>query len=140
MTSSGLFIVFEGGEGAARHAAVDQGRGAAGGRDIAAMTGAILAARAQGAWPDRSVRWVVGYPPGGATDIIARLIGQRLSEKLGQPVVIENKPGANGIIGTEQVKNAPADGYTLLLATNTGQAVAPHRHSKPYSGRFSLVA
>jgi len=66
-------------------------------------------------YPTRPVRWVVGYPPGGATDIIARLIGQRLSEKLGQQFVIENKPGAGNNIATESVVNAEPDGYTLLL-------------------------
>src|ERR1700716_4160006 len=66
-------------------------------------------------YPTRPVRWVVGYPPGGATDIIARLIGQRLSEKLGQQFVIENKPGAGNNIATEAVVNADPDGYTVLL-------------------------
>ena len=66
-------------------------------------------------YPTRPVRFVVGYPPGGATDIIARLIGQRLSERLGQQFVIENKPGAGNNIGTESVVNAEPDGYTVLL-------------------------
>ncbi|MFL6838477.1 MAG: Bug family tripartite tricarboxylate transporter substrate binding protein [Bradyrhizobium sp.] len=66
-------------------------------------------------YPTRPVKWVVGYPPGGATDIIARLIGQRLSERLGQQFVIENKPGAGNNIATESVVNAAPDGYTLLL-------------------------
>src|SRR5258706_5475959 len=66
-------------------------------------------------YPTRPVRWVVGYPPGGATDILARLIGQRLSERLGQQFVIENKPGAGNNIGTEAVVNAEPDGYTVLL-------------------------
>jgi len=66
-------------------------------------------------YPTRPVRFVVGYPPGGATDILARLIGQRLSEKLGQQFVVENKPGAGNNIGTEAVVNAEPDGYTLLL-------------------------
>src|SRR5205814_2770385 len=66
-------------------------------------------------YPTRPVRWVVGYPPGGATDIIARLIGQRLSERLGQPFVIENEPGAGNNFATEAVVNAEPDGYTLLL-------------------------
>ena len=66
-------------------------------------------------YPTRPVKWVVGYPPGGATDIIARLIGQRLSERLGQQFVIENKPGAGNNIGTESVVNAEPDGYTVLL-------------------------
>jgi tripartite-type tricarboxylate transporter receptor subunit TctC len=66
-------------------------------------------------YPTRSVRFVVGYPAGGATDILARLIGQRLSERLGQQFVIENKPGAGNNIGTETVVNADPDGYTVLL-------------------------
>jgi tripartite-type tricarboxylate transporter receptor subunit TctC len=78
-------------------------------------------ARAQ-AYPSRPVRWIVGYPPGGATDIAARLIGQWLSERLGQPFVIENRPGASGNIGTQAVVNASPDGYTLLLA-NAGNAI-----------------
>jgi tripartite-type tricarboxylate transporter receptor subunit TctC len=66
-------------------------------------------------YPTRPVRFVVGYPPGGATDIIARLIAQRLSERLGQQFVIENKPGAGNNIATESVVNAEPDGYTVLL-------------------------
>ena len=66
-------------------------------------------------YPTRPVRFVVGYPPGGATDILARLIGQRLSERLGQQFVIENKPGAGNNIGTETVVNAEPNGYTVLL-------------------------
>lgn len=66
-------------------------------------------------YPSRPVKWVVGYPPGGATDILARLIGQRLSERLGQQFVIENKPGAGNNVGTESVVNADPDGYTVLL-------------------------
>jgi tripartite-type tricarboxylate transporter receptor subunit TctC len=66
-------------------------------------------------YPTRSVRFVVGYPAGGSTDIVARLIGQRLSERLGQQFVIENKPGAGNNIGTETVVRADPDGYTVLL-------------------------
>jgi len=66
-------------------------------------------------YPARPVRFVVGYPPGGATDILARLVGQRLSERLGQQFVVENKPGAGNNIGTETVVNAQPDGYTVLL-------------------------
>jgi tripartite-type tricarboxylate transporter receptor subunit TctC len=66
-------------------------------------------------YPTRTARFIVGYPAGGATDILARLIGQRLSERLGQQFVIENKPGAGNNIGTETVVNAEPDGYTVLL-------------------------
>ena len=81
------------------------------GLSTAASIGSVSAAD----YPTRPVKWVVGYPPGGATDIIARLIGQRLSEKLGQQFVIENKPGAGNNIATESVINAEPDGYTVLL-------------------------
>ena len=70
-------------------------------------------ARAQ-AWPSRPVRIIVGFPAGGATDIQARLMGQWLSDRLGQQFIVENRPGASGNIGTEVVAKAPADGYTLL--------------------------
>jgi tripartite-type tricarboxylate transporter receptor subunit TctC len=78
---------------------------------------AIVIARRAAAldYPTRPVRFVVGYPPGGATDILARLVGQKLSEMTGQQFVIENKPGAGNNIGTEAVVNAPGDGYTVLL-------------------------
>ena len=79
---------------------------------------ALIASRGSAAaldYPTRPVRFVVGYPPGGATDILARLIGQRLSEKLGQQFVVENKPGAGNNIGTEAVVNAEPDGHTVLL-------------------------
>ena len=69
------------------------------------------------AYPSRPVRVIVPFAPAGTTDIAARLMGQWLSERLGQPFVIENRPGASTTIGTEAVVRAPADGYTLLLAT-----------------------
>jgi len=72
--------------------------------------------RAQ-AYPSRPVRWVVPFPPGGPAEILARLFGQFMSERLGQPFVIENRPGAGGNIGTEAVVRSPPDGYTMLLVT-----------------------
>jgi tripartite-type tricarboxylate transporter receptor subunit TctC len=68
-------------------------------------------------YPSRPIRIIVGFPPGGAADVTARLIGQWLSERLGQPFIIENRPGAGTNIGTEAVAKSPADGYTLLLVS-----------------------
>jgi tripartite-type tricarboxylate transporter receptor subunit TctC len=83
---------------------------------LAAGAAALPAvSRSAGAQSARPVRIVVGFPPGGPNDIHARLIGAWLSERLGQPFVIDNRPGAGGNIGTEAVINAPRDGYTLLL-------------------------
>jgi tripartite-type tricarboxylate transporter receptor subunit TctC len=71
------------------------------------------------AYPNRPVRFVVPYPAGGSTDIIARLVAQFLSERMGQPVVVENRPGGGTNIATQAVANAPADGYTLLFTAST---------------------
>jgi tripartite-type tricarboxylate transporter receptor subunit TctC len=81
---------------------------------VAALGLAGTAAQAQD-YPTKPVNWVVPYPPGGTTDILARLIGQYLSEHLGQQFVVDNRPGAGNNIGTEVVVNSPPDGYTLLL-------------------------
>lgn len=76
-------------------------------------------------FPDRSVRIIVGYPPGGGTDLVARLVQQPLSQRWGQPVVIDNRPGASAIIAAEAVAKAKPDGYTLLMAYATEVAVNP---------------
>src|SRR6516165_8508782 len=70
------------------------------------------------AYPTRPVRFIVGFAPAGGSDIVARLIGQWLSERLGQTFIIENRPGGSGNVGVEAVVRAPADGYTLLLASS----------------------
>ena len=81
------------------------------------------------AYPTRPVRLIIGYPPGGSADITARLLGQWLSERLGQPVVVESRPGAGTNIATEAVVRAPADGYTLLMV-GTAQAINATLYNK----------
>ncbi|HET9815304.1 MAG TPA: tripartite tricarboxylate transporter substrate-binding protein, partial [Xanthobacteraceae bacterium] len=82
---------------------------------LAALSWAGIGSAAALDYPTRPVRWIVPYTPGGATDITARIVAQWLSERLGQQVFIENKPGAGNNIGTEAALHSPADGYTLLL-------------------------
>ncbi len=76
-------------------------------------------ASAQAAWPNRPIKLVVPFPPGGSNDILSRLIAQKLSVRLGQPIVVDNKGGAGGTIGTDIVAKSPADGYTLLFASGS---------------------
>ena len=100
------------------------------------------AALAQGAkaYPDRPVKVVVGYSPGGLPDTIARLIGQKLSETWGQQLVVENKPGANGILGADTVAKAAPDGYTLLMTDNSTHAIIPFLFAKlPYDADRDLI-
>ena len=91
----------------------------------AALTALVLATGAQAAYPDKPVTNIVPFPPGGSTDMLARFMTQKMGEKLGQPVIVENKPGATGAIGATQVKRAAPDGYTLLTASIGVWAVNP---------------
>jgi tripartite-type tricarboxylate transporter receptor subunit TctC len=97
------------------------------------IAGLVLAAsapaRAQDAFPNRPVHLVVGFAAGGGNDIFARLVGGKLSEILGQPVVIENRPGAGGRLSAEYVSNQPADGYTLLVGATGAMSMAPAIYS-----------
>jgi tripartite-type tricarboxylate transporter receptor subunit TctC len=91
---------------------------------------ASFAQQAPADWPARPLRIVVPYPPGGSSDIIARSISQPLSDALKQPVIVENKPGANGNLGAEFVAKAPADGYTMLLCDTGALAISPAVYTK----------
>ena len=97
-----------------------------------AALGAVPRLACAQAYPSRPVRWVVPFPPGGGTDTLARVIGQRLSQRLGQQFVIDNRPGASANIGTEVVVRAPADGYTLLLAASVNAINAALYDTLPF--------
>jgi tripartite-type tricarboxylate transporter receptor subunit TctC len=104
---------------------------------LARILAIALFCGATGAWaqgyPSKSIRIVVGFPPGGGNDIIARMVGAKMQESWGQPVVIENKPGANSIIAAEFVAKSAADGYTLLVNATGGMSVNPVLYAKlPY--------
>lgn len=92
----------------------------------------IGAAHAQDSYPGKPIRIIVPYPAGGGTDIIARLLGQQLTQRWGQPVIVENKPGASGILGNDIVAKAPADGYTLLLGITTVVQIPALYKKVPY--------
>ena len=116
-------------------------RGGIGLLGLAALAFAT-AALGQGAksYPDKPVRVVVGYSPGGLPDTIARLIGQKLAERWGQQILVENKPGANGILGAEFVAKSAPDGYTLLMTDNSTHAIIPFLFAKlPYDADRDLI-
>ena len=101
---------------------------------LATLLAATLATPAVAqTWPDKPVRLIVGFAPGGFTDVLARLLGQHLTQRLGQPVVVENKPGAAGTLGADLVAKARPDGHTLLLGHSNSNSVAPALYPKlPY--------
>src|SRR5687768_2764200 len=88
------------------------------------------AALAQSPWPAKPVRIVVAYPPGGGIDVMGRQIAERLGTAWSQPVVVENKPGANTIVAADAVVKSPADGYTVLMTTDATFSINPHLYSK----------
>jgi tripartite-type tricarboxylate transporter receptor subunit TctC len=104
--------------------------GALAGAGLAALPGA---ASGQGAWPDRPIRWIVGYPPGGASDTFARLIAGQMAPRLGQNVVVENRPGGGAVVASEAVARSPADGYSWMHVDNGILTYNPALYSRlPY--------
>lgn len=101
---------------------------------LAAGIGALAApaiARADAKFPDRTIRLVVPFPAGGATDVMGRMFADKLTQRLGQTVIVDNKSGAAGSIGAMEVRNAKADGYTLLVATSSTHAINPTAYVNP---------
>src|SRR6188768_1342671 len=84
-----------------------------------------LALCVSAAWPEKPIKVLIGYTPGGSTDVVARLIAPKLGEKLGQPIIIENKPGGAGDFAAELMLQSPADGYTLMMSTVALHAINP---------------
>jgi tripartite-type tricarboxylate transporter receptor subunit TctC len=100
-------------------------------RSLLAVVALVVAGQAWSQpYPSRPIRFVVPFPPGGGMDIVARALGEKLSPRLGQPVVIENKPGAGTTIGTDAVAKSPPDGYTLLVSGIASQAIVHYMHPK----------
>ncbi|MEJ7931059.1 tripartite tricarboxylate transporter substrate binding protein [Ramlibacter sp. AN1015] len=107
---------------------------------LAAATAAPLLARAQTAWPSRPIRVLVGYPPGGFTDVTARLICDRLQARLGQPVLVENKPGANSILAVDTLAKAAPDGHTFAVVIAAYAANTTLYKKLPYDPKKDLAA
>jgi tripartite-type tricarboxylate transporter receptor subunit TctC len=112
------------------------------GRSVIALIGAaLLSAQAMAqAWPDKPIRLIVNFPPGGVADTLARAIAPGVSEMLKQPVVVENRPGANGSIGADAVAKAPPDGYTFLVSSGGAMTVDPFLYPNlPYDTQKDLT-
>jgi tripartite-type tricarboxylate transporter receptor subunit TctC len=102
---------------------------------LAALAIGPMAAKAQPAWPSRPIRFVVAFPPGGTSDVLMRLLQPRLSDGLGQPVIIENRLGAGTVIGSDVVAKAPADGYSFLNVANSFTINATLIRNPPFDAR-----
>ena len=108
---------------------------------LAGLLAGVSAPAALAAFPDQPIKLVVGYPPGGGTDVIARIFATQMTERLKQPVVVENRAGASGMIGSEFVANAPADGYTMIFTASDTHSINPHVQPKiRYDARNDFVA
>jgi tripartite-type tricarboxylate transporter receptor subunit TctC len=114
-------------------------------RKVLARAAALAVALALGAahaqtWPDKPIKFVVAAPAGSSIDVLARIIGDKLKDRVGQPIVVENRPAAGGTAATDFVAKSPPDGYTMLMSFNGPLAFGPHLYAKlPYDPQKDLV-
>jgi tripartite-type tricarboxylate transporter receptor subunit TctC len=101
-------------------------------RPLLAVLLLLFLGAAHAQYPNRPLKLIVPFPPAGATDIVGRIVAQKLSERLGQPVVVENRPGAGGSLGSDLAAKSPADGYTILMATSSTHSIGPVLQKLPY--------
>src|SRR5262245_2479949 len=107
---------------------------------LAAIVPAVAQLDASAAYPSRPIRLIVPFPPGGPADLIARIVGQKMSERWGQPVVVENRPGGNTAIGAQMVAKSAPDGHTLLVGMDTTMVMNPILSaSLPYDAAKDLL-
>ena len=106
---------------------------------LAALLAALPATTLAQSWPERPVRLVIPFPPGGTLDKVGRMLAQELGKSLGQTFIVENKPGGNGVIGGDSVAKAPADGYTLLFNASTFVTAPMTMKSVPYKVQADFV-
>lgn len=104
-------------------------------RNALLAAGALLAspavARAQTSWPDRPVRWIINFPPGGAADTLSRILANSIGTRLGQPVVVENRPGAGGLVGADVLAKAPGDRHLVMMSSAASHAIGPGLYRQP---------
>src|SRR5688500_12844407 len=107
---------------------------------LCAMAGAPLGAAAQGSYPDKPIRVIVPFLAGGSIDLVIRLMNEKLGQRLGQPMIVENKAGAGGMLGADSVAKAPPDGYTLLFSVQGPIATTPYLiKDMPYDARTAFA-
>jgi tripartite-type tricarboxylate transporter receptor subunit TctC len=106
---------------------------------VALVTLAIAASASAQTWPDRPIKFVMSAPAGSSIDVLGRLIADKLKDKLGQPVIVENKPAAGGTVAVDETAKAPADGYTMVLAFNGPLSITPLLRKVPYDVQKDLA-
>ncbi|SDC66441.1 Bug family tripartite tricarboxylate transporter substrate binding protein [Belnapia rosea] len=110
---------------------------------LPAVIGTLRTAQAQGNWPERPIRWIVNFPPGGAADTLSRILAEQIGTRLGQPIVVENRPGAGGMVGADLLAKARGDAHIVMMSSAASHGIGPVLYpSVPYDplGDFTHVA